>query len=649
MSSVFKMIKVIEVTSSSLLVLGLLLAAAPTLTAQCNPGTLFGPATDFATSMESRALAKGDFNEDGITDLATAGMTSTGAGVLEVLLGSGGGSFGAPATSSLPILPNAMIAGDFDDDGISDLAIAGGTGGPTSSAAVFIMLGTGAGGVGDGGFTAGSTTLVAPTFAPLNIFTAVVAGDFDENGISDLAVTSLNEPLAWVLLGQGAGGIGDGTFVASPTPALGGNGSYDIDAADFDEDGICDLAILHGWGGVQILMGQGAAGIGSGTFALGPLYVMPSSSVYQAILVGDFDRDGIFDLAVADGYAQVLALQGQGAAGVGNGSFAAPVPYASGVYPNDLANGDFNGDGVPDIAVARHCPFYSGQGNVALLLGMSQGGVPMGTFLPDPSYYTTPGFPKEVLVDDFDGDGIADLVLSKGFPHLTVVPGVCGQSLQQLAITAPTGSPTWSSGTNQTISWTKTAGILLVDVEVSRDGGLNWEPVARELTDLSFTWTVTDPASSQAMIRVRDSNLASRNAVSGSFQIAGALAAAATPVGSGCGAIPTSLSATPPVMGQPLMISLTGPIGASGLLVSADPLTPPLVVGGCTIYLDLTTALPPVPLMTDAAGTWFAITSPLPQWPELVGTLQTLQAIVLTPGSGAGYTLSNGVDLSFGY
>jgi hypothetical protein len=64
--------------------------------------------------------------------------------------------------------------------------------------------------------------------------------------------------------------------------------------------------------------------------------------------LGDFNRDGRVDLAVADfGSESVSILLGNG-----DGTFGAPHNFAVGYLPNNAAVGDFNGDGKLDLAVA---------------------------------------------------------------------------------------------------------------------------------------------------------------------------------------------------------------------------------------------------------------------------------------------------------
>ena len=67
---------------------------------------------------------------------------------------------------------------------------------------------------------------------------------------------------------------------------------------------------------------------------------------------------------------------------------------------------------------------------------------------------------------------------------------------------APNGGETWSLGA-QTISWTP-AGVGAVDVELSRDGGQTWRPIATHVAGSSMTWNVSPPGTTNARMRVRD-------------------------------------------------------------------------------------------------------------------------------------------------
>ncbi len=114
-------------------------------------------------------------------------------------------------------------------------------------------------------------------------------------------------------------------------------------------------------------------------------------------MTGDFNGDGKADLAVANkGTNQVSILLGNG-----NGTFQAPVTYATGTDPEYMVVADFNGDGKADLATANTT------GNtVSVLLGNGD-----GTFQAA-SGMTAGGAPSAIAAADMNGDGIADLIVS---------------------------------------------------------------------------------------------------------------------------------------------------------------------------------------------------------------------------------------------
>src|SRR5216110_3356533 len=72
-------------------------------------------------------------------------------------------------------------------------------------------------------------------------------------------------------------------------------------------------------------------------------------------------------------------------------SFIARRDFPAGTSPRSLAAGDFNGDGVPDLAVANGL-----SNNVSVLLGNGD-----GTFLA-PQNLAAGGFPTSIAVGDFN-------------------------------------------------------------------------------------------------------------------------------------------------------------------------------------------------------------------------------------------------------
>src|SRR6266478_2831696 len=78
----------------------------------------------------------------------------------------------------------------------------------------------------------------------------------------------------------------------------------------------------------------------------------------QSLAMGDFNRDGKIDLAVANNGSNNISIL----SGKGDGTFQSAVNFSLGFAPSSIAVGDFNGDGNPDLAVA-------GSTNVSVFLG----------------------------------------------------------------------------------------------------------------------------------------------------------------------------------------------------------------------------------------------------------------------------------------
>ena len=122
------------------------------------------------------------------------------------------------------------------------------------------------------------------------------------------------------------------------------------------------------------------------------------------VAVGDFNRDGIPDLVVANAYQGGSVGTVSILLGNGDGTFRASTEFdAGGAETTAVAVGDFNGDGKPDLVVANDGDL-AGPSNVAVLLGNGD-----GTFMPAVVFPTNRGT-DSVAVADFNGDGKLDFV-----------------------------------------------------------------------------------------------------------------------------------------------------------------------------------------------------------------------------------------------
>ena len=114
----------------------LTLMAAGSVSAQ--PGVSFLPRVDYAVGMNPRSVAVGDFNGDGIVDLAVANLNQfLPSNNVSVLLGNGDGTFQAAVNFGAASNARSVAVGDFNDNGKPDLPVAN-----FSSRNVSILLNT---------------------------------------------------------------------------------------------------------------------------------------------------------------------------------------------------------------------------------------------------------------------------------------------------------------------------------------------------------------------------------------------------------------------------------------------------------------------------------------------------------------------------
>ena len=265
--------------------------------------------------------------------------------------------------------------------------------------------------VGGASASAAQTALTYPAgVIPESIATA----DFNRDGNPDVVVTNyFAVGSITVLLGNG-----DGTLQEAKTFYLPGNSespSY-LTVGDFNKDGNLDLAVAGvlesvagSNSGVEILLGNG-----DGTFQQNAAYAFfPFGYGAASVEAADLNQDSNPDLAVG---VTVCTGVCRGAValliGHGDGTFHLTSVYDSGGQTRvSLAIADLNDDHHVDIAAVN-----DDSGDVGILLGNGN-----GTFQPVVSYPTganrpnvVGGYSFLVKTGDLTGDGNLDLAVANG-------------------------------------------------------------------------------------------------------------------------------------------------------------------------------------------------------------------------------------------
>jgi hypothetical protein len=270
-------------------------------------------------------------------------------------------------------------------------------------------------------------------------------------------------------------GNGDGTFQAPRTLYIGTSESpSSVAVGDFNRDGAPDLAVANtDYETITVLLGNG-----DGTFlAATTIHAGPAGSGQVSLAAGDLNRDEVLDLVVAnygdrDAYGgSVWVLLGNG-----DGTFQG-VQILAVFQPAAVALEDFNADGVVDLLVLK-------AGGVSILIGNGD-----GTFRESAETFSGGGdWAWSIVVGDFDGDRSPDVAVPYAGSHdVTVLLGN-GDGTFQTAAMFRAGKRPWSAAVSDlnrdgkadlviANNWSDTVSVLINDsgalahdVTVVKDG-----------------------------------------------------------------------------------------------------------------------------------------------------------------------------------
>ncbi|MBP9146667.1 MAG: FG-GAP repeat protein [Thermoanaerobaculia bacterium] len=458
------------------------------------------------------ALASGDFNGDGAEDLATglpfddglggSGLTDCGAVVIRYgVVGNGlaggladtflsqfaAGSLNPPEVDDR--FGYALAAGDFNGDGIDDLAIGvpgdrqwdSGTEQYENTGAVEIHYGH-----VDGIQLVGEHHLKHHTFYSHpgdRLGEALAVGNFNADFYDDLAIGVPGDHgvfldgfvwpsgTVWVLHGHFGGLVPeDVLFVSQDSegihdwPEIDDDFGFAVATGDFNGDGFDDLAIgvpgEEATGAVQVVLGSASSLVfaNNAIWLQGELVGGGPSEVGDrfgsALAVGNFDGDLNFGRPVDD-LVIGAPFEDLGAGGANTDAGEISVLYGtasgtwfdhartehlrqSGIFGSTtydqagdkfgfaLASGDFDGDGRADLAVGQPGEDVGGinRGGVTILMGALGGLYDRFRFLAAGINGVPPGIQdhsdmgRALATGDFDGNGHSDLAI--GIPFRTV-------------------------------------------------------------------------------------------------------------------------------------------------------------------------------------------------------------------------------------
>lgn len=339
----------------------------------------FDTPVSYDVNADPHDVAVGDVDGDGYLDiLATVHLPPRVA----ILRNDGSGVFGAPQFVALApgVVPEGLIAPDFDGDGLSDIAILSRT---TNELIIEHNLGNG--------------VFAAIAQIPIGLGpTELCAVDMNGDGLLDLAVSNTLEDTVVILHN-----IGSTQFDPVDVVTV-GSGPKAIVAGKFFGEPLPSLAVaVHDAHAVYMLRNDG-----TGSYFVQSVLICPNGTHPECVEVADFDEDGDDDVAAtfSEGLLNKFAIfyhTPSEPAFEPLGYFSAPVCHNVGaVHPAHLLAADFDLDTRVDVAVLNSVTHV-------LSILQNQGGTVFGykamIDLPGPGS-------DHLALADFDRDNFADLV-----------------------------------------------------------------------------------------------------------------------------------------------------------------------------------------------------------------------------------------------
>lgn len=357
----------------------------------------FKPPQAYAVGTTPVSAATGDFNGDGIPDIAVA---NSGSNNVSVLLGKGDGTFGAAINYDAGVSPSRVIVADINGDGKLDIAVLVNAVASTSAPGMVSTL------VGNGNGTFQPPILFALT-SEQNPFAVI---DLNGDKKADLVINLVDDAGNMVGVGTSLGN-GDGMF---QTAIMVPNAPSVAAVADINNDGNPDLVVSTA-ASAQLMYGNG-----DGTFSPGAKVTPSDGGGVGRIWAGDLNGDGKLDL-VMESYLGLTSnpnetdIQQDIGAFLNNGNtfggekiFLTGVsqkanPFAPPTYSfiSEIAIGDFNGDGHADV-VDRAAVVRTSNPPFAVNLGDGAGNF-TAVAMTDPGPFATAA--------DLSGHQLTDLVL----------------------------------------------------------------------------------------------------------------------------------------------------------------------------------------------------------------------------------------------
>jgi len=350
-----------------------------------NGDGVFSQQNTLSVQGSAATMEIGDFNADGIIDIAVATVNNNSFGTVALFLNEGFGNFALAGNFNIGGQPRDIEIADFNRDGVSDVLTV------NSNSTVSLLLGS-----NSNSFQVATNFVISTNnfsfSSPL-----VAVGDINNDSAPDLVISSVDSTSYFVVLNNNGNFSNPGVTTFNDSSlrvrslALGqvvGSNNLDIviGVGGSFSDSISEVAII--------------TGNGNGTFTSTTPILIPTGSAPISINIADLNNDGRNDITTANIGSNDLTVL------INNNDKFGPNIFPSAANPSVIASGDFNGDGNLDVITGSN-QFISGSSqNLLISLGDGKGGVISTQRV---------GFANPVqaiVVEDFNNDSRIDFAVA---------------------------------------------------------------------------------------------------------------------------------------------------------------------------------------------------------------------------------------------